>query len=148
MKESYKHTQVGYAVLALISAIIVLLVLLMVFLAPSWIAIGVLLVLAKSLVFFPTMTVTVDADAVAIRYGPGLIRKRFLLKDIESCRAVRNPWYYGWGLRLTPRGWLYNVSGLGAVELQMLNGRFYRIGTDEPQALETAVSRALGRPGR
>jgi len=48
---------------------------------------------------------------------------------------VRNQWWWGWGIRLIPGGWLYNVSGLDAVELKMKNGRIFRIGTDEAQRL-------------
>lgn len=44
------------------------------------------------------------------------------------------------------QGWLYNVEGLGATELRMRNGRRYRIGTDEPERLETAIKDALSAP--
>jgi len=52
---------------------------------------------------------------------------------------VKNPWYYGWGIRFTPHGWLYNVSGLHAVEIELKNGKKYRIGTDVPENLEKAI---------
>jgi hypothetical protein len=55
---------------------------------------------------------------------------------------VRNPWYYGWGVRLTPHGILYNVSGLNAVELLLDDGRRVRVGTDEPDALVRALAGA------
>ena len=51
----------------------------------------------------------------------------------------KNRWYNGWGIRLIPRGWIFNVSGFDAVEIQMKNGRRYRIGTDEPEALLAAI---------
>jgi hypothetical protein len=58
--------------------------------------------------------------------------------------VVRNRWYYGWGIRITPRGWLYNVSGLDAVELALKNGKCVRIGSDEPHALARAIDHARG----
>ena len=62
---------------------------------------------------------------------------------------VRNPWYYGWGIHLFPGGWVFNVSGFAALELQMENGRKYRIGTDDPAGLAKAVETALVyMPGR
>ncbi|MDY7014940.1 MAG: hypothetical protein SVX43_15355 [Cyanobacteriota bacterium] len=61
--------------------------------------------------------------------------------DTEAV-AVKNPWYYGWGIRLTPRGWLFNVSGLDAVEISLNSGRHFRIGTDRPRELERAIRRA------
>jgi hypothetical protein len=100
-------------------------------------------ILGITMLFFGTLTTIVRDDAVEIRFGPGLIRKRLALKDVESCRTVRNPWYYGWGIRKIPRGWLFNVSGLDAVELVMRNGKRYRIGTDEPEELQRAISASL-----
>jgi hypothetical protein len=80
---------------------------------------------------------------IKIQFGLGVIRKVFLLKDIEACRVVKNPWYYGWGIRFTPRGWLFNVSGFSALELQMKSGKLYRIGTDDAEGLAKAVDEAL-----
>jgi hypothetical protein len=52
---------------------------------------------------------------------------------------VRNPWYYGWGIRITPDGLLYNVSGTRAVEITLTDGSKLRLGTDEPEALCQAI---------
>jgi len=57
---------------------------------------------------------------------------------------VKNHWYYGWGIHLTPHGWLYNISGFLAVEIQMKSGKKYRIGTDEPKKLIEAIQQSLG----
>jgi hypothetical protein len=62
--------------------------------------------------------------------------------------AVTNPWYYGWGIRWTPKGPLYNVSGFEAVEIRMLSGKSFRIGTDEPDLLRQAIDKAIGGKGR
>jgi hypothetical protein len=106
---------------------------------------GVLLVLVVCLVLFATLTVEIDKAALTLRFGPGLIQRRFRLADILSCRVVKNPWYYGWGIHLTPFGWLAqrNVSGFWAVELQMKNGKKYRIGTDDPEVLVQAIEDQL-----
>jgi hypothetical protein len=61
---------------------------------------------------------------------------------------VRNKWWYGWGIRLTPHGWLFNVGGLDAVELELASGRKFRIGTDEPQGLLNAIRTAMVGAGR
>jgi len=99
------------------------------------VALAVFAVLALCFLLFPTLTVTVDDRALEIRYGIGLIRKEFPINEIESSQAVRNRWWYGWGIRRMPRGWLYNVGGLDAVELSMKNGKIYRIGTPDPRNL-------------
>ena len=104
-------------------------------------------VLAILAVLFGTLTAVIRDDTLEIRFGPGPIRKRFSLRDIESCQAVRNHWYWGWGIRLTPHGWLYNVSGLDAVEIRMKTGKKYRIGTDVPRKLERAILESLRTVG-
>jgi len=53
---------------------------------------------------------------------------------------VTNPWWYGWGIHLTPSGWLYNVGGARAVQLDLHNGRSLRVGTDEPERLCEAIT--------
>jgi hypothetical protein len=83
---------------------------------------------------------------LTLRFGVGVVRKSIDLREVRSFQVVRNHWYYGWGIRLIPGGWLYNASGLGAVELSLEGGRHVRVGTDEPEALARALSNALGFP--
>ena len=143
MAEQYKHTQIGYLTLAMLGAATLLMVVLVVAAGFHWIPLVVLVVLAVGLPLFATLSVEVHEGSVRIWFGPGVIRKRFQVQDIVACQVVRNPWYYGWGIRLTPHGWLYNVSGYSAVELQMKSGKRYRIGTDKPEQLQKAVERVL-----
>jgi hypothetical protein len=99
-----------------------------------------ILIIALLLAFmFPTMTIHVVPDEVRMIMGAGLIRKRFPTSEIKIARKVRNPWYYGWGIRWFPGGWLFNVSGLDAVEIEMESGRKYRLGTDDPDQLLRAI---------
>jgi hypothetical protein len=91
------------------------------------------------LLAFATLTVQVSDQAITLRFGIGLIRKSFLLKEVQAYRAVRNPWYYAWGIHAIPGGWIFNVSGWEAIELEMKNGKKYRIGTDDVQGLANAV---------
>ncbi|MGB2814285.1 MAG: hypothetical protein WBC50_05625 [Dehalococcoidales bacterium] len=143
MIKSYKHTQGGYLIIAAMAAVMVLIGVVLANAGINWIAIGVLVVIAVALVLFSSLTVVIWEEELEVRFGPGPIRKRFKLNEIESCQAVKNHWYYGWGIRLTPHGILYNVSGFYAVEIKLRTGRQYRIGTDAPQELEVAIRRAL-----
>jgi len=95
------------------------------------------------LALFYSLTVEIDETELIIKFGFGVINKKFILKDIKSCHTVKNPWYYGWGIRLTPHGWLYNISGLSAIEIQVKNGKKYRIGTDEPEKLKHAITQII-----
>lgn len=118
---------------------------------PWLVVIGVILAItAIAVLAFGWLTVQVSRDSLRLRFGVGLVRRRFAIADLRAARAVRNPWYYGWGIRYTPHGWLFNVSGLDAVEIDLTSGRRYRIGTDEPQELLRAIERAMAahsRPG-
>jgi hypothetical protein len=96
------------------------------------------------LAVFGTLTVSVDEATVQATFGVGPIRKGIALADVSGFEVVRNRWYYGWGVRYFPGGWLYNVSGLSAVEFRLRDGRRVRIGTDEPEALREAVARVIG----
>ena len=100
-------------------------------------------VLAVCAFTFDSLTVNVSPTYISLKFGIGIIRKRFAIVDVQDASIVRNHWYYGWGIRLTPHGWLYNVSGLDAVEIQLRNGRKFRIGTDEPVELLAAVQAAI-----
>lgn len=105
-------------------------------------------VVALLLAGFGSLEVRVDEEAVTLRFGIGLIRRTIALDRIESAARVRNRWWYGWGIRLTPHGWLWNVAGLDAVELRLTDGKLFRIGTGDPEGLEGALEARLGRERR
>ena len=140
----YSRTQFGTLTVVSVGAAIVLLV--AISFSSGWhpISLIVLAILAVVLALFCTLTVTIDETSLVCFFGPGLIRRRIPLSDIVAARPVRNKWYYGWGVRLTPTGWMFNVSGLDAVELELISGKRFRIGTDEPGELAAAIRRATG----
>jgi hypothetical protein len=111
--------------------------------APSWFYLGFLLLFLVLLGLFSSLTVTGFTDHLEIKFGIGLIRKRFYYKDIRSCSVQKNPFIYGWGIRKIPGGWLYNISGSMSVQLDMKDGKMYRIGTAEPQKLEQFIKTRL-----
>ena len=92
---------------------------------------------------FSSLTVEVDGEELRHHFGPGFWKKTYLLDEIESIKQVRNSWIFGWGIRITPHGWLYNVSGLDAVQIQQRSGRKFRIGTDDPQGVIDAISQKV-----
>jgi len=143
MVKRYEHTQVGYMTIVVITAVMVLLGIVHANTGMNWIAIMALVIIGAVLVIFSSLTVAILEDDLEIRFGPGPIRKKFKLREIDSCQIVKNPWYYGWGIRLTPHGWLYRVSGTDAVEIRMKNGKRYRIGTNVPDELQEAVLQAI-----
>ena len=139
----YKHTQVGTFLIISYSAVILFLGILYILTDFNPIALVGLTIMLVILGLFATLTVQVGDQKIKIYFGLGLIRKDFLIKEIVGYRVVENPWTYGWGIRFTPRGWLYSVSGFSAIELQMKSGLIYRIGTDDPNGFAKALDKAL-----
>ena len=143
--ELYRHRQPGRLIwicMGLAALMCIVLALLLPAPRPSRVMLSVLSGLFVALAWlFGSLTTVVREGVVEIHFGPGLISKRFPLGDFVS--VVRNKWYYGWGIRIIRKGWLYNVSGLDAVELVRKNGRVLRIGTDEPDALAQALREAM-----
>ncbi len=145
----YRHTQVGWVTLGtfVIAAVIGIAAFILADLGvgPVVLFAGIMLL---STLLFGSLTVSLDQTHIALRFGIGVIRKRIALGEIRSYRQVRNPWYYGWGIHLMPGGWVYNISGLSAVELILEGGKYVRIGTDQPEVLEHALRQAVGESSR
>jgi hypothetical protein len=145
MIKRYEHTQVGYVIIVAIVAVMVAIGIILAYTGMNWIATAVLVLLAVVLVLFPSLTVVISEEELVVQFGSGVIRKRFKLNEIESCQTVRIPWYYGWGIRLTPQGMVFRVSGFHAVQIRLITGKEYLIGTDAPQELEEAIRQAISR---
>lgn len=146
----YKHTQIGYLMLAVTLAVLVVFAQAQIQaraeppsvdsgtnLAVTTTMVLILFILAS----FCSLQVIIDEKYLRIKFGFGIYRKKFLLSDIESAKTVKNHWYYGWGIKvwLWPKMWIYSISGFDAVEIKLKNGKTYRIGTDEPSKLEQAI---------
>ena len=144
----YQHTQTGLLTRRLLRAISIITAGSGLFVALRSTLRSIPLLASSAIVFvcatlFDSLTVRVSHALVEISFGIGIIRKQFDVGNIRRARVVKNKWYYGWGIRLTPHGWLYNVSGLDAVEILMDNGKQYRIGTDQPNELENAINTVI-----
>ena len=152
MNERYRHTQVGWTLIVLVVAVVLAELTIVAFSAPQGtlalaLSGALVAVVAVMLALFSTLTVIVDDQAVRLWFGFGLLRREVMLGDVTVARKVRNHWYSGWGVRIIPRGRLYNVGGLDAVDLELDDGRVVRVGTDQPDALLAAVQAALGAKG-
>jgi hypothetical protein len=138
--DRYRHTQIGriqiYAVVIACGIGILSFIFVGMFLPLIIVAAGLLIGLA----LFSTMTIELTQAELVMHFGPlPVIRKRIRLAEIASAIPVKNPWYYGWGVHYTPRGWLYNIAGVDAAELLLVSGKILRIGTDEPEVLTKAI---------
>ena len=138
MEPQYRHTQFGWVVIVTVVAVTAFVL----SRVPGAGMGGFVPVAGVALLLFGTLTVEIADRQLRVWFGLGLIRKRIPLASVASFKPVRNPWYSGWGIRLGPWGVLWNVSGFDAVELALVSGERFRIGTDEPEALVGALTRA------
>ena len=101
-------------------------------------------IIGLSYLFFYGMTNSITDEKITIQFGIGIIWRNIELTNIASVVTVRNPWYYGWGIRLIPNGMLYNIGGFEAVELKLKSsGRVVRIGTKNPVQLRNEIVKRL-----
>lgn len=103
------------------------------------VAIGVTIVT----IVFSSLTVDVRAGAVRWHFTAGLIHGSVNVRDIEGVSRARSSASRGWGLRRTPDGTAYLVSGLDVVRIRTRDGRQFDLGTNEPERLMQAIERAV-----
>jgi hypothetical protein len=141
----YEHTQIGYlTICVLFSAAIFVAVTAIT--APAdrgtlLISATVEVILLICAIVFSKLTIKIDGETLRACFAMGLICKKVPLAEIAVCEPIRIRWWYGWGIHLTPYGWLYNVSGLDAVAIVLRDGRKFSLGTDDPGDLTLAIRR-------
>ena len=92
------------------------------------------------LLTFYKLTITIDSTHVSFKLGIGLFSKSYKIANISSCTPVTNSAFYGIGIRMLPNGWLYNVSGLKAIELRFKHkASVIRIGTNKPDEVSQFI---------
>ena len=114
--------------------------------SPLWFIFMIfLLTLIMPLLIVILTRVTKDSDSVVAYISAGFLIPFGLILwglfyglTVEVNRDIVRL-YFGFGIRLTQHGWMWNISGLDAVELTYHNGKKFRIGTDEPEALLEAL---------
>jgi hypothetical protein len=76
---------------------------------------------------FSTLTAKVGGDFLTWYFGPHFWKNRISTSDIRSAVVVKTPCFSGWGIRFTPQGWLFNVSGTTAVNVDLKSGSKYHV---------------------
>ena len=142
----YRHTQVGWVLIGSVAVPLLLIAAVVIASGLRWFALFFVGLAVLLLGVFSTLSISVDDAALHLRFGVGLVRKRIPLAGIRHFSRTRTRWYHGWGIHFAPGGMIYNVSGFDAVELVLDSGKRVRLGTDDPEALVSALSAVLGEP--
>ncbi|MEW6403523.1 MAG: YIP1 family protein [Chloroflexota bacterium] len=88
MRETYKHTQIGFVVLALLGFGILAILGVILTAGNHPIFIAVLVLLLACVVVFPSMTIEIRDGVLAWCFGPGFIRKSVQVTDIENAEIA------------------------------------------------------------
>jgi len=110
---------------------------------PGWsvaIFLAFIVAILAIVLLFSRLEVTVTEGRVTAAFGFGWPHKGIELTEVTAVRRVRTTWIEGWGIRSIRNGWMYNVWGLDAIELELSSGKVFRIGTNDAENLHTAIS--------
>ncbi len=104
-------------------------------------AMFVLAIVLPFLLLRSKLVVTVDQEAVRISFSP-FTRRTVPLSEITEAKPRKsNPLleFGGVGVRWTPRGWAYLVSGDLGVQLELVGGKRVFVGSQRPDDLSSAI---------
>jgi hypothetical protein len=94
-------------------------------------------VFAFVLASFYAFTIEIVDGELQFWFGWGVARRAVPSEEIRSVEVVRVPWYYFWGIKSIPGGWLYSIAPGGrAVELVLKDGAKILLGTDRPDEIK------------
>jgi len=143
----YEKSQLGWVVIVLFALVIVFLCLAY---ALQWgdnplpfipfLGLSSVLVLLGFMLY--KLTVEVTGSTLRLTYGFGLINLNFEIDELEETEIIRVPWYYGIGIRITPKGMLYSIHGWKALRIKYKSkgkSKTVMVGTAEPEQLKQAL---------
>mmetsp|Transcript_26514 Transcript_26514/g.67218 ORF Transcript_26514/g.67218 Transcript_26514/m.67218 type:complete len:153 (+) Transcript_26514:79-537(+) len=106
--------------------------------------VGAVLLLAAQMM--RELRVSLGAAGIHVGFALfGLPSRTLAWTEVASATKVRNSWQTSWGMHSVRRGWLWNIAGPDAVELELRTGRVFRIGTDDADGLLAACKKHLPR---
>lgn len=146
----YRHVQIGWvSLIGMGGGMLVTLALMLTsgkLAVAAWVAPAIAVTFLMFMAVFGRLTTIITNDEFIARFGwLGWPSQVTPLAEIAGAIPTRTSPISGWGIRITTRGWLYNVSGRDAVIIGTTDGKQYLVGTDEPVALADAINGALGR---
>jgi hypothetical protein len=147
--ETKEYTQFGTLSVIVMGSCLIICIVMMVIsglndLAPVGILSFVAFVMLICLLIFYKLTIYIDDTYIRFKLGIGLVAKKYLISDIQSCKSVQNNPLSGVGIRKIPKGWLYNVSGLRAIELSFKNQKsIVRIGSNQPDEIAEVINKMI-----
>jgi hypothetical protein len=138
--KTYQHTQPARAIVRGLTAMGVIFAVASTIIHPF---IAGAIVIFVTAYFFRSMTIEISDTELMWFFGSGFTRKRVPMSEVVSVEVVRTSLWNGYGIHYTSRGWLYNVSGYGAVCVTLRNGKRICLGSDEPEVVAEKLAKTL-----
>jgi hypothetical protein len=146
---TYEKSEFGWLIILLFFPIVAFLPLAYIYqwgnhpisLTPMMVLSGIMVFIA---LLFYKLRIKIDEGGIHLIYGIGLIRKNIRPDRVDRVQSMKTPWYYGLGIRITPKGILYNIHSLKAVKIDYIKrGRqkTIMIGTPQPEGLREFLTR-------
>jgi len=108
--------------------------------SANWFFFGVpIAITLVVLALMSSLTIEVTATTLRWHFGPGIWKKHMNRQDIARVEPIRTSMWWGYGIHMTPKGWLYNVGGRDAVLVTRTNGRQFILGTNDLPGLLAAL---------
>ena len=102
----YEHRQPGTAIiLSILPAIAIIIILGLTQPPPrplNFMLIAVLTILVVCAILFASLTIRITETEFRWHFGPGLIRKKVVLADIQQAEITTTKFIHGWGIHPTP----------------------------------------------
>ena len=99
-----------------------------------------------TLTSFYSLIIQIADGKLNFWFGFGVGLKSFPITEILSVETVKNPWYYLWGIKSIPGGWLYSIAPGGLViELIFKDNRKIHLGTNRPAEIKHRLNEAISR---
>lgn len=146
MESEYRHTQFGTLmfVVILVTGVLIVVVALAIIAESRWgSAVIMICFYLLGLALFYSFTIEISKEKLKFWFGVGVVRKSYLLSEIQSAQEVINPWYYFWGVKSIPGGWFYAIAPGEAVEIVLKNGKIVQLGTNQSKTLKKAIDIAI-----
>ena len=109
-----------------------------------FVALAILFVIITLL--FYKLTIQLQGSVIKVIFGIGLIKFQIKVDQLVKTKITKTPWHYGLGIKITPKGMLYNIQGTKAVAVEYVSNGITKsvlLGTKEPEKLEQIIREKL-----
>lgn len=142
----YKQTQYGIVITVILGVILLSIVSVFIWLTKNKQIPWLLLIIVSflflfALLSFYKLTITITKETIKATFGIGIIKRSLNIKaiDYNSIEKIKIPALYGIGIRLTPYGWLYNVSVGHAIKIKS-NTKTFLVGTEDFEKIHSILN--------